>query len=433
MPRLSGGRPRRALQRAISQRVAAMSDPVPPVPAGLVRGAVRVPALDPAGTGASLRTSSRPGRDDVPYALRVAASWSWRLGIVFVVVGVLVWLLGRVSLLVIPLMIAGLLASLLTPVTDALRRRVGNGSAVALTVVGFLVLVGLALSFVGQQFAVGFNGLWAEARTGTEQALTWLSQGPLQLTATQINQYLQDVGDALQNNSGSIVSGALSFGTNAGQFAAGVLLTLFALIFFLADGARIWRFVAGLAPARARAAVDGAGRRGWSSMASYVRIQMLVAFVDAVGIGVGAAIIGVPLALPLSVLVFLGSFIPIVGALATGSVAVLLALVANGWVNALIMLAIVLVVQQVEGHILQPLIMGPAVALHPLAVVLAVAGGTLVAGIPGALFSVPLLAVANTVIRYIAHRAWEYDPALTPPGTSGASLSPHTLQEEMTT
>ncbi len=407
-----------------------MSAPVPPPPDGRTPVPARFPVAGPSRPG--LPSSSRPGRDDVPYALRVGASWSWRLGIVLVVVGVLVWLLSRISLLVIPLMIAGLLASLLAPVTDALRRRVGNSSAVALTVVGFLVLVGLALSLVGQQFAVGFTGLQAEARAGIEQALAWLSQGPLQLTASQINQYLQEAGDALQNNSGSIVSGALSFGTDAGQFAAGVLLTLFALIFFLADGARIWRFLAGLAPAGARAAVEGAGRRGWGSMASYVRIQMLVAFVDAVGIGVGAAIIGVPLALPLSVLVFLGSFIPIVGALATGSIAVLLALVANGWINALIMLAIVLVVQQVEGHILQPLIMGPAVALHPLAVVLAVAGGTLVAGIPGALFSVPLLAVANTVVRYIANRAWEYDPALASPGPAD-SRHPTPAQEETVT
>ncbi len=252
--------------------------------------------------------------------------------------------------------------------------------------------------------------------------LAWLSQGPLQLTTSQIDQYLTDIGNAVQNNSASILSGALSFGTTAGHVAAGTLLTVFALIFFLLDGGRIWRFLVGLTPRRARAAVDGAGRRGWMSMASYVRVQMVVAAVDAVGIGVGAAVIGVPLALPLGVLVFLGSFIPIVGALATGCVAVLLALVANGWVNALVMLAIVLLVQQVEGHILQPLIMGPAVALHPLAVVLAVAGGTLLAGIPGALFSVPLLAVLNTSVRYIAQRAWEYDPVVAREGWPGGAV-----------
>lgn len=393
MQRLPGAKPQRVLQRAVSRGAAALPDPLPQPPIGL-------------------RPRRAEDRSDVPFALRVAASWSWRLGLVILVAGVLIFLLSQVSLLVIPLMIAGLVAALLMPLKNVLRRRLPNGLAVAATLIAFFGVITGALLLVGQQLAVGFTSLWSQAREGLQQTLDRLAQGPLQLTTSQIDQYLQDLGGAVQNNSASILSGALSFGTTAGHVAAGTLLTVFALIFFLLDGGRIWRFVVGLAPSRARAAVDGAGRRGWTSMASYVRVQMLVAAVDAVGIGVGAAIIGVPLALPLGVLVFLGSFIPIVGALATGSVAVLLALVANGWVNALIMLAIVLLVQQVEGHILQPLIMGPAVALHPLAVVLAVAGGTLLAGIPGALFSVPVLAVLNTSVRYIAHRAWEYDPVV---------------------
>ncbi|MUK03295.1 AI-2E family transporter [Vibrio cholerae] len=416
MQRLPGAKPQRALQRAVSRGAAALPDPLPEQPSG-----ARPP----------LRTDDRT---DVPFALRVAASWAWRLGLVIVVGGALVYLLSRVSLLIIPLMVAGLVAALLMPLKNALRRRrMPNGAAVAVTLVGFFGLISAALLLVGSQLALGLGSLWGEARAGVQQLLDWLSQGPLQLTATQIDEYLQDLGDAVQNNSASILSGALSFGSTAGHVAAGTLLTVFALIFFLLDGGRIWRFVVGLAPLRARAAVDGAGRRGWMSMASYVRVQMLVAAVDAIGIGVGAAIIGVPLALPLGVLVFLGSFIPIVGALATGSVAVLLALVANGWVNALVMLVIVLLVQQLEGHVLQPLIMGPAVALHPLAVVLAVAGGTLVAGIPGALFSVPLLAVLNTSVRYIAQRAWEYDPEVAHerrPGTGSGISGPATAGHE---
>ena len=156
--------------------------------------------------------------------------------------------------------------------------------------------------------------------------------------------------------------------------------------------------------------MDGALTRGWSSLVRYVRVQMLVALIDALGIGFGAFFLGVPLALPLGVLVFIGSFIPVVGALVTGALAVLLALVSNGWVNALIMLAIVLLVQQAESHILQTLIMGKAVSLHPLAVVLSVAGGTMVANIAGALFAVPLLAVLNTVVKYLSRRSWEDDP-----------------------
>ncbi|MHA7277277.1 AI-2E family transporter [Arthrobacter sp. HLT1-21] len=370
---------------------------------------------------------------NVPYALSLSAAWAWRVGLILLVAGGLIWLLGHISLLIIPLLLAGLLASLLLPVMDLLRKaKIPNGLAVAVTVVVFLGVVGSMATLAGRQLALGFADLWDEAVEGIQQVQGWLHDGPLGLTTIQIDQFIDEGAAAVQNNSGTIVTGVISLGSSAGSFGAGALLTVFALIFFLLEGERIWRFVVGLMPRDARTAVDGAGRRGWSSMANYVRVQMLVAFVDAVGIGAGAALIGVPLALPLGVLVFLGSFIPIVGALFTGLVAVLLALVANGWVNALIMLVIVLAVQQLEGHVLQPLIMGPAVSLHPLAVVLAVAGGTLVAGIPGALFSVPLLAVVNTVVRYIASRSWETDPAVggvppPPDGTPEPSTgSPHT-------
>ena len=361
---------------------------------------------------AAVRSTTR-GTDDVPFALRVSAAWAWRLGVVLVVAAGLVWILRNFSLLIIPLMIAGLLAGLLSPVTGWLRRnKVPGGLAVAVTIVAFLGLIAAALTLVGRQLALGFRDLWDETRSGVEQIQGWLASGPLQITNTQMDSLLQEASNTLQQNSANILSGALSVGTGAGHFAAGVLLTLFALVFFLLDGRRIWRFMAGLLPRRARSGGYGAGIHGWESMVNYVRVQLLVAFIDAVGIGAGAAIIGVPLALPLSVLVFLGSFVPLIGAFLTGFVAVLLALVANGWVNALIMLGIVLLVQQLESHILQPLIMGRAVALHPLAVILAVTGGTLAAGIPGALFSVPLLAILNTTVRYIASRGWERDDAL---------------------
>jgi predicted PurR-regulated permease PerM len=354
---------------------------------------------------------------DIPYGVRIAASWAWRLGLIMLVGGALVWLLSRISFLIIPVMVAALLAGLLNPVVAWLRSyRLPNGAAVALTVLGFIGLIAGSLALVGRQLASGFGELWSEALTGVKQVQDWLADGPLHLTADQIDQYLKEATTALQDNSSSILSGALSFGSTAGHFAAGLVLALFILIFFLLEGDRIWAYLVRLLPKKARAATFGAGRRGWTSMVSYARIQMFVAFVDAVGIGVGAAIIGVPLALPLSVLVFIGSFIPVVGALVTGAVAVLLALVANGPVNALVMLAIVLLVQQLESHILQPLVMGKAVALHPVAVILSVAAGSYLAGIPGALFSVPILAVANSAIRYIAGRTWEHEGVLATPG-----------------
>ncbi|WP_427133289.1 AI-2E family transporter [Pseudarthrobacter sp. S9] len=386
--------------------------------------AARPPAARPSVPGpASGRTDSELD-EEIPYGVRIAASWAWRIGLILVVGGALIWLLGRVSFLIIPVMVAALLAGLLSPVVRWMRRRrLPNGLAVAVTVLGFIGVIAGALALVGRQLASGFGELWSQALAGVQQVQDWLSEGPLHLTAAQIDKYIEDGTAALQNNSSSILSGALTFGSTAGHFAAGLVLALFVLIFFLLEGDRIWAFLVRLLPRKARLAADGAGRRGWTSMVSYARIQMFVAFVDAVGIGVGAAIIGVPLALPLGVLVFIGSFIPVVGALVTGAIAVLLALVANGPVNALIMLAIVLAVQQLESHILQPLVMGRAVALHPVAVILSVAAGSYLAGIPGALFSVPLLAVANSSIRYIAGRTWEHDEVLANAGHQG-TLAP---------
>ncbi|WP_394941681.1 AI-2E family transporter [Psychromicrobium sp. YIM B11713] len=371
---------------------------------------------------------NQPAPQAIPFALKIGSEWAWRLGVILLVAGAIIWLLRFVSFLIIPVMVAALLAGLLMPVVRWLvKRRVPKGLAVAITEVGMIVVVLGALALVGRQLALGFHDLWSQALEGVQRVQKWLSDGPLHLSAHQIDGYLQQGAKALEGNSDSILSGALSFGSTAGHFGTGLILSLFILIFFLLEGERIWLFLVGLMPRIARPATNGAGRKGWTSLVSYVRVQVFVAFVDAVGIGVGAAILQVPLALPLGVLVFLGSFIPIIGALVTGAIAVLLALVANGPVNALIMLIIVLAVQQLESHVLQPLIMGKAVSLHPVAVILAVAAGSFLAGIPGALFAVPVLAVTNSAVRYIAARGWEQDPAVQPreqadpPGGGSAS------------
>ncbi|GAB2760971.1 AI-2E family transporter [Sinomonas soli] len=353
--------------------------------------------------------AARPVTDaDLPFALRVAAAWSWRTAIILVVAWAIAWALAQLSFLVIPVLVAALLAGLLSPVVGWLRRaRVPLGLAVAITEIGFIAAVSGLLTLVGRQISIGFAQLWDEALAGLAEVQKWLAEGPLQVTSSQLEAYTNDAQRLLQSNQGTLVSGVLSVGSSAGHFLTGALIALFVLVFFLLEGARIWSFLVGLLPRQARPAADGAGRRGWTSLVSYVRVQVLVAAVDAVGIGVGAAILGVPLALPLGILVFVASFIPVVGALVSGAVAVLLALVANGLVNAVIMLVIVVAVQQIESHVLQPLIMGRAVSLHPVAVILAVAAGSYIAGIPGALFAVPTLAVTNSAVRYIAARGWE--------------------------
>jgi len=344
----------------------------------------------------------------VPKPLRLAADYAWRIGVVILVSAAVLWGASQVSTLIIPLMIAALLAGLLLPVKRAFRRaHWPNGLAVAATFLAFLIVVGGALTLVIATMASGLRKLWSQAIEGVDQVREWLASGPLHVSNDQINGWWDDALDALQSNQDTVVKNAASGVTAVTHVGAGLLLTLFALIFFLLEGERIWRWVVGLFPARARAAMDGAGRGGWVSLVAYVRSQLVVALIDGFGIAVGAAILQVPLAPQLGVLVFLGAFVPILGALLTGAIAVLLALVAHGWVVAVIMLGVVLLVQQVESHILQPLILGRAVSLHPLAVVLAVAGGTMLFGVAGALFAVPVMAVVNTVVKYLAARAWE--------------------------
>ena len=240
----------------------------------------------------------------------------------------------------------------------------------------------------------------ASAEDGLTQVTDWLQTGPLHLSSAQLGAYVDQARESLKGSSRLLTSGLLSVGTSAGHFLAGLLICLIASYFFLAEGDRIWRFFVRMLPRPAQEPTNEAFLRGWVSLGHYARTQVLVAGVDAVGIGLGALVLRLPFVLPLTLLVFLSSFVPIVGAVFSGVVAVLIALVTKGPTLALVMLGIVVLVQQVETHVLQPFLMGRAVALHPLAVIAAVAIGSFLLGIVGALFAVPVLAVANTVIRY---------------------------------
>lgn len=289
-----------------------------------------------------------------------------------------------------------------------------------------MLISGLAAVFGGLGLIVGtvisqFDDLSAQVRDGVNEVQTWLTRGPLHLSQAQLTQGFERLQQQVSENQGEITSGALSTATTVGEVVAGFFLVLFTLFFFLRDGAQIWRFLCRLLPRPARVPVARAGHYSWHTLGSYVRATVLVAIVDAVGIGIGLAVLRVPLALPLAALVFLGAFIPVIGATLSGTVAILVALVTQGPVTALIVLAVVIGVQQLEGHVLQPLIMGRAVALHPLAVILAIATGLVVAGIVGALVAVPVLAVANTAVRYLsAHPQGEPTPDREPPGTRPA-------------
>jgi len=357
--------------------------------------------------------------DGLPPGVRVAGAWAWRLILFAAAAYVLLRLVGMLRIVVIPVAVALLLAAMFQPVVAALRRRGMNRSVAAALVLvsGLLVVIG-GLGLIVQTFVSQFDDLSAQVREGLDEVQSWLARGPLHISQTQINEGIDNLQQRLTDNQGMLTSGALSTATTVGEVVAGFFLVLFTLFFFLRDGDRIWRFICGLLPRPARVPVARAGHYSWHTLVSYVHATVLVAFVDAVGIGIGLAVLRIPLALPLAALVFLTSFIPVVGATLSGAVAVLVALVTQGPVSALILLAIVIGVQQLEGHVLQPLIMGRAVALHPLAVILAIATGIVTAGIVGGLVAVPLLAVGNTAVRYlVAHPTGEPTPDHTAPGT----------------
>ncbi len=334
----------------------------------------------------------------IPSALKVAASWSWRLIVIGAAGYFLILGLAHYWVLVAPVLIAILLTALTRPICRFLMRWLPRYLAALLTVLGVIASVVGLIALVGTRVVDGFPELQRQAEAGLIEIQGWLAGPPLNLTTGQFQDFLAKGRESLVGNQTEVLSGALAATTTVGHIVAGIFITLFSLYFFLAQGSTIWGWFTRLLPDQAEGQVDRAGRTAWGTLTAFVWATVAVALSDAIGIGLGAALLGVPLALPLGVLVFLGAFIPIVGALISGSVAVLIALVAVGPLKALLMLIVVIAIQQLESHVLQPFLLGRAVRVHPLAVILGIAAGAISAGILGALFAVPLIATANSMI-----------------------------------
>ena len=349
--------------------------------------------------------TSNFSRAEVPYGVDLAAAWGWRLLVIAGAVYLLWFVVSFLAVLVIPVVVALLISALVVPVVDRLeqvgvRRGIGSALVVAFTI----AVVAALLIFAGQQVANGADDLASSTVDGLDKIRNWLQKGPLHASDSQINDYIQSIQDAItkQTQAGGFIGKVTEVGAAVGHVLAGFFIVLFSTFFFLSDGDRIWAWVVRLSPRAARERVDSSGRVAWISLTQFVRATVIVAATDAILIGLGAAILGVPFSLAIGVLVFLGAFVPIVGATVAGTVAVLVALVDQGLVTALIMLAVVVGVQQLEGHVLQPFLMGRWVSVHPLAVILAIGAGVLTAGVAGALVAVPLAAAANAVVQHLA-------------------------------
>jgi putative heme transporter len=405
-PRASARRTRRTLPVLPSEPAA--DDHATPT------AAEPAPQTDPA----IVTTNAEPNAA-VPRGLQIAAAWSWRVILVVILLWGIVWLVRYLSEVFIAVAVAILLTALMLPVANALKKgRWGlpRAAATAVTVIGAVASIVAVLIVIGGQIAGqgaelstnvlnGFNQLSYWLNNGPLTG--WLRNGPLHLSAAWLDSstWVAKITEFLKASSSTIAGYAAEFGASVGHFLAGLALALFSLFYFIYDGRGIFTFLLKFIPRASRDRVDQASMRGWRSLSSYVRATILVALVDSIGVLIVALILGVPVAPALAALVFLGAFVPIVGALVSGFVAVLVALVALGWVQALIMLGGVILVMQVEGHVLQPFLLGRAVKLHPLAVLLSIAIGIIAGGIVGALLAVPLLAFTKSFVLYLAGTA----------------------------
>jgi putative heme transporter len=357
---------------------------------------------------------SAPVTVGVPTGLAIATAWSWRFLVIAAATAAALFLIVQLSFIVVPLLVAILLTGLVAPLAQLLRRWRWPGWLATLTTLLTLISAITALVWlIVVEIVRDWPSLQRRSVIAYEDFVDFLLQSPLQVTEAQLTEWVDALVVEFNLNSAWLLSGALSIGSTAGSFIVGAGIAIFALIFFIHDGGRIWRFLVNLLPREAQPAVAGASAHGWLTLTNFVKVQIFVAFVDAVGIGLGALFLQLPLVVLIFVAVFLGGFVPIVGAFATGALAVFIALVYQGPVAALIMAIIVLVVQQVESQVLQPLVMGAAMKIHPLAIALAVSAGGFLAGIPGVLFAVPIVAYLNVFISYLANKRWMNDPIAT--------------------
>lgn len=360
---------------------------------------------------------------DMPYPVVMAAAWSLCLLLIVAAVWVAGSALGKISLVIIPLAIAALLAALLSPVHQALTQKLHFPRALSalVSLFGLLGLVTLGVVFAINQFASSYQSLADKAQEGATAAANWVHEGPLQVPRSHNQETLvSQISQWAQSNSHSLYSNAVDAGTTTIDTFAALLICLIATFFFLHDSAKISGFLINLFPRRSRPDITAAGKAAWITLKAYARMQIVVAFINALGIGIGAWILGTPLVIPITAVDFICSFVPIVGAVASGAVAALIAFVDGGLSQAIIMTLIVIGVHFLETHGLQPFLMGHAVRIHPLAVVVVVAAGTYLFHLAGALFAVPITAMINSAARSISARhtpavALSADTANTPP------------------
>jgi predicted PurR-regulated permease PerM len=374
-------------------RVAAGS--VPDAGPGRV-AAGSVPDAEPDGvaSGSPTAASGRPSQEPpVPRFLQRAAAWSWRLLVIGLLIYVAFRLASALRLVVLPCVAALLLAALLQPLTGRLRR-IGLPPLAATwctVLAAVAVLAGISV-LAANRVSADYPRLHTEVKHTAHEVQASLASSPFHLNSARLEQYSDDLVHFLSQHKSLVAGTVVTGGKIFLEILTGLVLMIFVMFFLLKDGERIWAWlVKGLRP-DVRERANNAGSAAWSALVNYMRGTTAVAAIHAVVIGLALWILGVPLLVPLVILVFLAAFVPLVGILVAGALAILVTLGTKGWIAALILLGVFLVENQVEGHLLQPLVVGRIVRLHPLAIILVLAVGGIIAGIAGAIVAVPFAA-----------------------------------------
>lgn len=356
-------------------------------------------------------------------ALRTGAVFAGRILVMAAAVLFVGWIAVTLANVVVPLLIGIVVAALLVPLSNLLQRH-GAPRWLAIVVALLSVIVGVALLvfLVVWRVSDQLPGLESRSVALIASVQDLLRHPPLGLPAVDLDTLSTDARHFIAQHSAELQQGVVVAGATLVHLGEGLFIVTFTVIFALTGGRRMWEWVVSLFPRGAQHRLGVAGEAGWTTLTHFIRVQVVIAATDAIGIALGAFFLGVPLAGPIGVVVFVGAFIPVVGAFAAGAVAVLLALLFKGWVIALVMLGVVVLVQQLEGQVLHPFLTGSVVAVHPLAVLLAVIAGTTVGGIAGGFFAVPLAATANAMIR--AARQDDADVPIALPIPQSAEPSP---------
>ncbi|WLW52601.1 AI-2E family transporter [Streptomyces sp. YU58] len=360
-------------------------------------------------------------------ALRTSARVSGELLLVLLMLAVALWVLGRMWPVVWPLVIGLLLTTLTWPPTRFLRRHGWKPALAAsfVTVLFLLVCMGV-VALIAVPVASQSGELTDGVFKGVQEVREWAAGPPLNIDDAQVNKAFDSAVSRAQDSLGNLAGAVVTGVSTVLNGLVSAVLALFLMFFFLKDGPRFLPWLARQLPGRLATDVPTVAARGWDTLGSFVRSQAAVGLLDAVLIGLGLWILGVPLVLPLAVLTFVSAFVPIIGALFAGFVAVLIALVSNGLTDALIVLAIIVVVQQLEGNVFQPMIQSRGLGLHAAVILLAVTLGGSLAGIVGSLLAVPVAALIAVGWSYVREQLGEpsQDPGADGPDTDTTAPVP---------